>query len=357
MTDVRPSTFASGPCLPDSERQPEKRATDLSAARSRPVRPTSLKGSPLTIALRVALATLLTGLFFSASTAGQVDPLGTEAIPITCNTTVTGTFASSDDIWSGICSGGQTYAGPVKTYDFQGVAGTTITIAYTSPDIFNDLVLVVSNPPDGADSSCHKTVAIFSYTLPTTGLYKIGAGGSVGGHYSLRLACVSGGTPNLTPYKPTGWSDKVIVLTAADSAAGSTVDSKALTSADSLYFQWAIINNGTGATGAPFYVDVYIDEVAFNAHNFHWGEPLVPHSWIEWHTPMGSLSAGIHTIRVVADSTNAVGETNEGDNEYLKTIVVQGSAPSPTPTPTVTPPATPTMIPRMPVVLLPRKGR
>lgn len=185
---------------------------------------------------RIILGVLLTGVSLTTSTAGQVEPFAAEAVPITCNTTATGTFTSSDNIWYGICSDGQAYVGPVKTYDLQGVAGTTITVTYTSTDIPNDLVLVVLNPPDGTDSSCHRGGS-FSYALPTTGLYKIGAGGSsesVGGHYSLTLACVSGGTPNLTLYKPTGWSDKVIALTAADSATGSTLDSSVLNPADTL---------------------------------------------------------------------------------------------------------------------------
>ena len=41
---------------------------------------------------------------------------------------------------------------------------------------------------------------------------------------------------------------------------------------------------------------------------------------------IGSLSAGTHTIKVVADSTGAVGESYESDNEYTKTITVQAQS-------------------------------
>ena len=37
---------------------------------------------------------------------------------------------------------------------------------------------------------------------------------------------------------------------------------------------------------------------------------------------MGSLSAGTHTLKVVTDSSNVIAESNEGDNQYTKTIVV-----------------------------------
>ena len=37
---------------------------------------------------------------------------------------------------------------------------------------------------------------------------------------------------------------------------------------------------------------------------------------------MGSLSAGTHTIKIVTDSAGTIGESNEGDNEYTKTITI-----------------------------------
>src|SRR5262249_54512646 len=40
---------------------------------------------------------------------------------------------------------------------------------------------------------------------------------------------------------------------------------------------------------------------------------------------IGSLSAGSHTLRIVADSTGQIPESNEGDNEYTKTIAVGGA--------------------------------
>jgi hypothetical protein len=38
------------------------------------------------------------------------------------------------------------------------------------------------------------------------------------------------------------------------------------------------------------------------------------------------LTAGTHTLRVVADSTNAIAESNEADNQYTKTFTVLGAS-------------------------------
>jgi subtilase family serine protease len=37
---------------------------------------------------------------------------------------------------------------------------------------------------------------------------------------------------------------------------------------------------------------------------------------------MGALSPGTHTLKIVADSTAVISESDEGDNAYTKTIVV-----------------------------------
>ena len=42
---------------------------------------------------------------------------------------------------------------------------------------------------------------------------------------------------------------------------------------------------------------------------------------------IGRLSAGPHTLKIVVDTEGSVSESNEGDNEYSRTITVrQGSA-------------------------------
>jgi Zn-dependent metalloprotease len=127
--------------------------------------------------------------------------------------------------------------------------------------------------------------------------------------------------PNLTPYEPLGWSDKIVV----SKTTGTNTDSSPLYTTDTLYVDWALINNGSVATSTTFYTGLYVDGVL--RQTWQTNPPLNPNGWsyiLDY--PIGSLSAGTHTIKIVADSTNAVDESNESDNEYTKTITVQASA-------------------------------
>lgn len=136
--------------------------------------------------------------------------------------------------------------------------------------------------------------------------------------------------PNLKPYRvlaggsctpadlcSTDWADKIVI----SKAPGNHVDSSPLAATDTLYLDWAVQNDGNGATSAPFNVDLYVDGVLtqvwqapapFNADNYVAVQDFI----------VGSLAAGIHTFRIKADSTNAISESDESDNEYTKTITI-----------------------------------
>lgn len=68
-------------------------------------------------------------------------------------------------------------------------------------------------------------------------------------------ATANAAAPNLTPYKPADWSDKIIVA----KTTGTTTDDTDLTPTDTLYVDWAVINSGTSATSAKFYTELYVD--------------------------------------------------------------------------------------------------
>src|SRR6266850_6722323 len=135
------------------------------------------------------------------------------------------------------------------------------------------------------------------------------------------------GTPNLTPYQPSGWSDEIVV----SRATGNNTDSSSLTTADTLYVDWAVINNGTAATAVRFYTELYVDGTLWT----YWysDPPVNAGSWpyvLDY--SIGSLTAGTHTLRIKTDSTGVIGESNENDNEYTKTINVSNpSQPNLTP--------------------------
>jgi len=123
--------------------------------------------------------------------------------------------------------------------------------------------------------------------------------------------------PNLTPYQPSGWSDKIVVTRTS----GSTTDSTGLTSADTLYMDWAVINNGTAATTSGFYSALYIDGVKTATFNTAGTLGVNADATVTGY-PLGSFTAGTHTIEITVDSTGLIAESNESDNSYTKTITV-----------------------------------
>jgi M6 family metalloprotease-like protein len=104
-------------------------------------------------------------------------------------------------------------------------------------------------------------------------------------------------------------------------ATGTNTDSTALTTADTLYVDWAVINNGNAATAATFYTELYIDGVLQKSWNTP--APLNANASISVSDySVGSLSAGTHTLKIKTDSTGVIAESSETDNEYTKTITV-----------------------------------
>ena len=130
--------------------------------------------------------------------------------------------------------------------------------------------------------------------------------------------------PNLTPDQPPGWSDRIVV----SNGTGMNTDSAPLTTADRLYIDWAVINNGNGPTTTDFSTALYVDGVETQRSVSH--SPLLVNVAIAVQDyAIGPLSAGPHTIKIVADPDGAIAETGESDNEYSKIINISSSTPGP----------------------------
>lgn len=126
--------------------------------------------------------------------------------------------------------------------------------------------------------------------------------------------------PNLTPYKPSTWSDKIVV----SKAIGTNTDSSPLYTTDTLYVDWAVANLGNASISTTFYTRLYVDNVLKQS----WYISSMP---VNSYSPLtdysiGTLSAGLHTLKIVTDATGVVAESNEGDNEYTKTITVNSAS-------------------------------
>src|SRR5258708_31592194 len=129
--------------------------------------------------------------------------------------------------------------------------------------------------------------------------YKILRGlGMVALIFSSVIATI--GAPNLTPYQPSGWSDKIVVARTT----GTTTDSTSLTTADTLYVNWAVINNGTTAAASTFYTYLYVDGI----FTTYWTTASLNANFYTYanDTSIGSLSAGTHTITITTDATGAI---------------------------------------------------
>jgi hypothetical protein len=122
---------------------------------------------------------------------------------------------------------------------------------------------------------------------------------------------------NLMPYPPAGWSDKIIV----SRTPGTTTDSTNLTTNDTLYVDWAVVNNGTTATAIGFDITLFVDGVFAN----YWYVAPPMNAKTYQYFPdysIGKLSAGTHTLTIWADAYGVVAESSKADNQYTKTITV-----------------------------------
>ena len=134
------------------------------------------------------------------------------------------------------------------------------------------------------------------------------------------------GSPNLRPFQPSGWSDRVVVSTDE----GTHTDSGTLFSGNSLFIDWAVLNDGSEPTNTTYRVTLSVD-----------GQDVQTWKKDPSHQPgffifvedfeLDALSPGTHTLTLLADSTSQIAESNESDNEYIKTITVTEGIPNLTP--------------------------
>jgi hypothetical protein len=128
--------------------------------------------------------------------------------------------------------------------------------------------------------------------------------------------------PNLTPYKPSKWSDRIVVSTTK----GAKTDSSSLATTDTLYVNWALINSGNGPTTVRFWTELYVDDEMRG--RWYGDPPLKPgDSFSVVDYSIGSLKEGTHEIRIVIDPDDDQAESNDWDNDYMKTVTVSVAGP------------------------------
>jgi peptidyl-Asp metalloendopeptidase len=207
----------------------------------------------------------------------------------------------------------------------------SLAYPYAFGHFVNGSFRTVMSYADPCTSGCNR-VAYFSNPAITFNGFATGITNQRDNHRVLNNTALTvsqfrtsgGGTgtsPNLTPFQPTGWSDKIVVSTQT----GTNTDSTPLRPTDTLYIDWAVINNGTAATGAAFTTKLFVDGVERNAWST--APPLNTNTYSSVQDySLGTLSVGSHTIQIITDTNGSVSESNEADNQYTKTISVTSTA-------------------------------
>src|SRR5277367_1107187 len=211
-----------------------------------------------------------------------------------------------------------------------GSAATSVT---TDVDLYLDGELdnfwSISPPFDPSTFEYIEGYELGTLSAGTHTIVIVGDGTGVYGEsddtYTKTITVSPPSTPDLVPYKPSGWSDKIVVTRTS----GSTNDSTNLTTADSLYLDWAVINSGSVATAATFYTYLYYDGVYVT----DWSTPaplnINSYTYVTGYS-LGSLSAGNHSLEIYANATGTISETNTANNIYTKNITVsQPTLPAP----------------------------
>lgn len=132
---------------------------------------------------------------------------------------------------------------------------------------------------------------------------------------------------DLTPYQPANWNDKIPVGTtqlgfgAAHNYTGNYYDHQ------TLYFNWASINQGASATGS---YTVRAEVTGTGGGTWTWTVTNNPVN--EWFAStldqaVGPLAAGAHTFKVWVDYNNNITEASEANNYYERTINVTTQVP------------------------------
>jgi uncharacterized repeat protein (TIGR01451 family) len=131
---------------------------------------------------------------------------------------------------------------------------------------------------------------------------------------------VTVGAVNLTPVRPAGWSEPIVVSTVT----GSNTNADFITSTDSLFVDAAFINAGSATAHGYFTTQLFVDGVL--RRTFDQQLPLIAGSTVSQEDiAIGTLPPGSHSIVLKADAAGEVVESNENDNLYTKVVVVQAA--------------------------------
>ncbi|MGK7879998.1 MAG: CARDB domain-containing protein [Crocosphaera sp.] len=139
--------------------------------------------------------------------------------------------------------------------------------------------------------------------------------------YSRSFTVESAAQSDLTPYQPTGWSNKIVVSTVE----GTNIDASQITSSDTIYVDWAYINQGEIATSNSYTTRLLLNGDV--VETWRRTSPLDPdfYTWID-DIEINPLTAGNHTLRLEVDYLNEETETIETNNVFERNFTVESDS-------------------------------
>jgi hypothetical protein len=91
---------------------------------------------------------------------------------------------------------------------------------------------------------------------------------------------------------------------------------------DSITVTWKVKNRGTANVSTRFYTKLYVD----GAVNHTWyTDALQVNYYVSASKNIGTLTSGQHTLKISTDTTGAVSESSETNNDYSKAVTIGGS--------------------------------
>jgi len=138
--------------------------------------------------------------------------------------------------------------------------------------------------------------------------------------YTLMPGVIGGFKPDLAPDALVGWSSPLVVTTVKN----SVTDSPTLTTADTLFLDAAVRNVGEFGTTTTETNVITLDGKTIFTFTDAAGL-AVNNAYFSVGLSLGKLSAGSHTIKITADSTNTVSEIIENNNTFTRTFTVKAA--------------------------------
>jgi subtilase family serine protease/C1A family cysteine protease len=136
----------------------------------------------------------------------------------------------------------------------------------------------------------------------------------------IKIIAPSSDCLNMTPYLPTGWSDKIVL----SNVTGTNTSTETIYDNQTIYIDWAFSNTGTCNITQTYNTKLYIDGILKGTYST---TGLYANSYKYYpDVSLGTLAAGLHTFTIVVDGDNAVAESNESDNEFTLTKIIAPSS-------------------------------